>query len=147
MPMPENKITVYNTLTRSNELMTFPNGKINMFVCGQTVYDDAHLGHAKAYINYDIIVRWLRYSGYTVNYIQSITDYYVVIYVRLCVPKMGIVVYSLIAYKQVYLPIREWRNWESQRMYCIWLFCFQASISTTARNVCVYQYARRLYRR
>ena len=74
MIMPENKITVYNTLTRSNDLLVFPNGKINIFVCGQTVYDDAHLGHAKAYINYDIIVRWLRYSGYTVNYIQSITD-------------------------------------------------------------------------
>ena len=75
MPMPENKITVYNTLTRSNEPLVFPNGRnINFFVCGQTVYDDAHLGHAKAYINYDIIVRWLRHSGYVVNYIQNITD-------------------------------------------------------------------------
>lgn len=73
--MPENKITVYNTLTRSTEQLVIPNGnRINIFVCGQTVYDDAHLGHAKAYINYDIIVRWLRHSGYIVNYIQSITD-------------------------------------------------------------------------
>lgn len=73
--MSENKIIVYNTLTRSNEPLIFTNGnKVNFFVCGQTVYDDAHLGHAKAYINYDIIVRWLRHSGYTVNYVQNITD-------------------------------------------------------------------------
>ena len=73
--MPENKIKVYNTLSGETEELIFSNGKkINFFVCGQTVYDDAHLGHAKAYINYDIIVRWLRHSGYTVNYIQNITD-------------------------------------------------------------------------
>lgn len=45
-----------------------------MFVCGQTVYDDAHMGHAKTYIQFDIIVRWLRHLGYDVSYVQNITD-------------------------------------------------------------------------
>lgn len=45
-----------------------------MFVCGQTVYDDAHLGHAKTYINFDNVVRWLRYLDYKVKYVQNITD-------------------------------------------------------------------------
>ena len=45
-----------------------------MFVCGQTVYDDAHLGHARNYISFDIIARWLRRSGYAIQYIQNITD-------------------------------------------------------------------------
>jgi len=45
-----------------------------MFVCGQTVYDDAHMGHAKTYAQFDIIVRWLRRLGYDVFYVQNITD-------------------------------------------------------------------------
>jgi len=45
-----------------------------MFVCGQTVYDDAHMGHAKTYVQFDIIVRWLRRLGYDVFYVQNITD-------------------------------------------------------------------------
>jgi cysteinyl-tRNA synthetase len=45
-----------------------------MFVCGQTVYDDAHIGHARTYVNFDIIARWLRHLGYKVKYIQNITD-------------------------------------------------------------------------
>jgi cysteinyl-tRNA synthetase len=45
-----------------------------MFVCGQTVYDDAHLGHAKNYVNFDVVARFLRHSGYTVHYVQNITD-------------------------------------------------------------------------
>ncbi len=73
--MSARDITVYNTLSRSSEkLVPISGDKINFFVCGQTVYDDAHLGHAKAYVNYDIIVRWLRHSGYKVNYVQNITD-------------------------------------------------------------------------
>ncbi len=66
---------VYNTLSRSmEELVPLNDRNINMFVCGQTVYDDAHLGHAKTYIDFDIIVRWLRHSGYTVKYVQNVTD-------------------------------------------------------------------------
>ncbi|MCL4364885.1 MAG: cysteine--tRNA ligase [Candidatus Marsarchaeota archaeon] len=66
---------VYNTLSRSKEIFRpFRGNDVNMFVCGQTVYDDAHLGHAKNYINFDVIARWLRFSGYNVKYIQNITD-------------------------------------------------------------------------
>ncbi len=68
-------LRVFNTLTRKKEIFRpFKNKKVNMFVCGQTVYDDAHLGHAKTYINFDIIVRWLRYKGFKVFYVQNITD-------------------------------------------------------------------------
>ncbi|MEM5872459.1 MAG: cysteine--tRNA ligase [Candidatus Aenigmatarchaeota archaeon] len=68
-------LKVYNTLTRKKEeFVPLEKGKVKMFVCGQTVYDDAHLGHAKTYINFDVIVRWLRYIGYNVFYVQNITD-------------------------------------------------------------------------
>lgn len=66
---------VYNTLSRSKEEFKPLKGKdVKMFVCGQTVYDDAHLGHAKNYINFDVVARWLRFSGYKLKYIQNITD-------------------------------------------------------------------------
>lgn len=48
--------------------------KIKMFVCGPTVYDAMHVGHAKSYIAYDVIVKYLKYSGFEVEYIQNITD-------------------------------------------------------------------------
>ncbi len=68
-------LLIYNTLSRSKEeFKPLIDNNVRMFVCGQTVYDDAHLGHAKNYINFDIVVRWLRHSGYTVKYIQNITD-------------------------------------------------------------------------
>ncbi len=68
-------VNLFNTLTKKIEnLHPISNNHINMFVCGQTVYDDMHLGHAKTYINFDVIVRWLRFSGYDVRYIQNITD-------------------------------------------------------------------------
>lgn len=66
---------LYNTLTRKSEEFRPAGGrKVKMFVCGFTVYDDAHLGHAKTFINFDVIVRWLRHSGYDVTYVQNITD-------------------------------------------------------------------------
>ncbi|ASI14124.1 cysteinyl-tRNA synthetase [Candidatus Mancarchaeum acidiphilum] len=66
---------VYNTLTRSEEEFVPLNDKtVNMFVCGQTPYDDAHLGHARNYIIFDVVARWLRHEGYKVNYVQNITD-------------------------------------------------------------------------
>ncbi|MCL4381243.1 cysteine--tRNA ligase [Candidatus Marsarchaeota archaeon] len=68
-------IKLFNTRTREIEELAPMNGNhINMFVCGQTVYDDMHLGHAKTYVNFDVIVRWLRFSGYDVTYLQNITD-------------------------------------------------------------------------
>jgi cysteinyl-tRNA synthetase len=49
-------------------------GEVHMYVCGPTVYDNSHLGHAKTYVSFDVVVRWLRYSGYKVRYVQNITD-------------------------------------------------------------------------
>jgi cysteinyl-tRNA synthetase len=68
-------LTVYNTLTRKKEeFKPLVPGRVHMYVCGPTVYDHAHLGHAKTYVNFDMIVRYLRYSGYKVRYVQNITD-------------------------------------------------------------------------
>ncbi|ODS40714.1 MAG: cysteine--tRNA ligase [Candidatus Altiarchaeales archaeon WOR_SM1_79] len=68
-------LKVYNTLTRKKEeFVPRENGKVKMFVCGPTVYDWTHLGHAKSYIGFDVIARYLRYRGYDVFYIQNITD-------------------------------------------------------------------------
>ena len=49
-------------------------GKVSMYVCGPTVYDPSHVGHAKTYINFDVVVRYLRYRGFDVLYVQNITD-------------------------------------------------------------------------
>ncbi|HHT9130653.1 MAG TPA: cysteine--tRNA ligase, partial [Candidatus Brocadiaceae bacterium] len=49
-------------------------GRVNMYVCGPTVYDHPHIGHAKSYVSFDVIVRYLRYLGYKVRYVQNITD-------------------------------------------------------------------------
>ncbi|MBS3151792.1 cysteine--tRNA ligase [Candidatus Woesearchaeota archaeon] len=68
-------LKVYNTLTRKLEnLKPINDKKINLFVCGPTVYDFSHLGHAKTYIQFDIIVKYLRYKGYKTFYLQNITD-------------------------------------------------------------------------
>lgn len=65
----------YNSLTRNKEdFIPLTEGKVGMYVCGPTVYGHAHLGHAKSYISFDIIVRYLRYLGYDVTYVQNITD-------------------------------------------------------------------------
>ena len=66
---------LYNTLSRTVEEFTPMKDKdVKMFVCGQTVYDDAHIGHAKVYINFDIIASWIRECGYKLRYVQNITD-------------------------------------------------------------------------
>ncbi|MEK6948621.1 MAG: class I tRNA ligase family protein, partial [Nanoarchaeota archaeon] len=66
---------LYNTLTRKKEEFKPANGKkVNMFVCGPTVYDFAHIGHAKTYVQFDVIVKYLRYRGYDVFYLQNVTD-------------------------------------------------------------------------
>ena len=68
-------LKLYNTLTRKKEIFKPRKGKkVNMFVCGPTVYDYSHLGHAKTYIQFDIIARYLRLIGYKVFYVQNITD-------------------------------------------------------------------------
>ncbi len=66
---------LYNSLTRKKEeFKPLEKGKVGMYVCGPTVYGHAHLGHAKSYVSFDILLRYLRYLGYSVNYIQNITD-------------------------------------------------------------------------
>jgi len=66
---------VYNTLTRRREKFEpLAPPHIGMYVCGPTVYGDAHIGHAKSYVSFDVIVRYLRYLGYNVTYVQNITD-------------------------------------------------------------------------
>lgn len=68
-------LKIYNTLTREKELFEpVQPGRVNMYVCGPTVYDFPHLGHAKTYIAFDVVVRYLRYRGYDVLYVQNITD-------------------------------------------------------------------------
>ena len=68
-------LIVYNSLSRQKEVFTsLKPGRVMMYVCGPTVYDHAHLGHAKTYVAFDVIVRYLRYSGYEVRYVQNITD-------------------------------------------------------------------------
>ena len=66
---------VYNTLTKRKELFEpMIAGTVRMFVCGPTVYDLSHLGHAKTYTQFDLIARYLRSRGYRVTYVQNITD-------------------------------------------------------------------------
>ena len=73
--MPEGKLYVFNTLSgKTEEFVPISGNEVRMFVCGQTVYDDSHLGHAKTYINFDVIARWVRRLGYDLRYIQNITD-------------------------------------------------------------------------
>jgi cysteinyl-tRNA synthetase len=68
-------LKLYNSLTREKEEFKPQNaGKVGIYVCGPTVYDHAHLGHAKSYVSFDILVRYLRYLGYDVTYVQNITD-------------------------------------------------------------------------
>jgi len=69
------KLKVHNTLTRSVEEFTPRRAKrVTMFVCGPTVWDASHVGHAKTYVAYDIIARYLRRKGYSVFFILNITD-------------------------------------------------------------------------
>ncbi|MBQ0122653.1 MAG: cysteine--tRNA ligase [Bacteroidales bacterium] len=66
---------IYNTLTRSKELFKpIHEGAVGMYVCGPTVYGDAHLGHARPGITYDVLFRLFKHLGYKVRYVRNITD-------------------------------------------------------------------------
>jgi len=52
----------------------FSKGKVSVYVCGPTVYDYSHIGHARTYISFDVIVRYLEYRGYKLTYVVNITD-------------------------------------------------------------------------
>ncbi|WP_323016326.1 cysteine--tRNA ligase [Castellaniella sp.] len=66
---------IYNTLSRQKTpFKTAESGVVRMYVCGMTVYDFCHLGHARMLVGFDIVQRWLRASGYQVRYVRNITD-------------------------------------------------------------------------
>jgi cysteinyl-tRNA synthetase len=68
-------LKIYNVMTRrKEEFEPLTPGKVNIYVCGPTVYDYSHIGHAKTYISFDVVVRYLRFLGYDVLYVQNITD-------------------------------------------------------------------------
>ncbi|OUR79159.1 cysteine--tRNA ligase, partial [Marinomonas sp. 42_23_T18] len=68
-------LKIHNTLTgKKEEFVPLVPGKVGMYVCGNTVYDYCHIGHARAMISFDIISRHLRFSGYDLNYVRNITD-------------------------------------------------------------------------
>ncbi len=68
-------LQIYNTLSRSKQVFKpLEPGKVKLYVCGMTVYDFCHIGHARVMIVFDMVVRWLRTSGYEVLYIRNITD-------------------------------------------------------------------------
>ncbi|AZY49918.1 cysteine--tRNA ligase [Bordetella avium] len=66
---------IYNTLSRTKETFKPVHaGEVRIYVCGMTVYDYCHLGHARMLVAFDVVQRWLRASGYAVNYVRNITD-------------------------------------------------------------------------
>jgi cysteinyl-tRNA synthetase len=68
-------LIVYNSLSRKSEpFIPLTEGRVHIYVCGPTVYASAHIGHAKTYVSFDVLIRYLRYSGYRVRYVQNITD-------------------------------------------------------------------------
>lgn len=68
-------IRIYNTLTQQKEeFRPIESGKVRMYVCGMTVYDYCHLGHARVLVAFDVITRYLRERGYDVHYVRNITD-------------------------------------------------------------------------
>ena len=68
-------LKIYNTLTRRKDVFTprVP-GKVGMYVCGMTVYDYCHIGHARVMVVFDVVARYFRYSGYDLTYVRNITD-------------------------------------------------------------------------
>jgi cysteinyl-tRNA synthetase len=68
-------LQIYNTLSRSKQVFKpIVPGKVKIYVCGMTVYDFCHIGHARVMVVFDMVVRWLRASGYEVLYVRNITD-------------------------------------------------------------------------
>jgi cysteinyl-tRNA synthetase len=68
-------LAIYNTLTRRKDpFVPIEPGKVRMYVCGMTVYDYCHLGHARVMVVFDVLSRWLRASGFEVTYVRNITD-------------------------------------------------------------------------
>src|SRR6476661_10244733 len=68
-------LKIHNSLTREKQdFIPLTPGKVKMYVCGMTVYDYCHLGHARMLVVFDMVQRWLRASGFEVTYVRNITD-------------------------------------------------------------------------
>ncbi len=68
-------LKIYNTLAREKQaFVPIQPGRVNMYVCGMTVYDYCHLGHARVMVVFDMVARWLRATGYALTYVRNITD-------------------------------------------------------------------------
>ena len=68
-------LRIHNTLTRALENFSpLEPGHVRMYVCGMTVYDYCHIGHARVMVSFDVITRYLRHAGYDVEYVRNITD-------------------------------------------------------------------------
>ena len=68
-------LKIYNTMTREKEVFApLEKGHVKIYTCGQTVYDDVHIGNARTYSSWDVVVRYLRYKGYNVFHVQNFTD-------------------------------------------------------------------------
>ncbi len=68
-------IEVYNTLGgKKEEFKPLVEGEVKMYACGPTVYDDGHIGHARAAVVFDMVTRYLRFRGYKVTYVRNYTD-------------------------------------------------------------------------
>jgi len=74
-PEPSPKLKVFSTLTQRKEpLDTLRPNEVRLYVCGPTVYSYVHLGNARTFTAFDVMVRYLRYRGYHVTYVRNITD-------------------------------------------------------------------------
>ncbi|HEY6044791.1 MAG TPA: class I tRNA ligase family protein, partial [Nitrosospira sp.] len=68
-------LKIHNSLTREKQdFVPMTPGKVKMYVCGMTVYDYCHLGHARMMVVFDMVQRWLQVSGFDVTYVRNITD-------------------------------------------------------------------------
>ncbi|HET6446083.1 MAG TPA: cysteine--tRNA ligase, partial [candidate division Zixibacteria bacterium] len=65
---------LFNTLSRQVEPFIPAGDSVSVYVCGITPYDTTHLGHGFAYSSYDVLIRYLEFSGYKVTYVQNVTD-------------------------------------------------------------------------
>lgn len=71
----ENQLVIYNTLSRKKEVFKpLVKGRVGLYVCGPTVYSNSHLGHARPYVTFDLLYRYLTFLGNTVRYVRNITD-------------------------------------------------------------------------
>ena len=71
----DSQLKIFNSLTREKEIfIPIQSGRIGMYVCGPTVYNDVHLGNCRTFVSFDVIYRYLLHKGYTIRYVRNITD-------------------------------------------------------------------------